>query len=308
MDTLQFILVTGVAASTPVLLAALGELLSERSGILNLGVEGMMLVGAVSAFIALDASHNILFGLAAAVGAGVALSLVHAFFTVTLRTNQIVTGLALALLGTGLSSFFGKPYVGVPPLTSVGELPLGPLADIPFVGAIFFNQTPFFYGAFLLTVGVSFYLKRTRPGLLLRALGERPEALDVLGAPVAALRYMYVATGGAFAGLGGASLSLSYTPSWVDNMTAGRGWIAIALVIFALWRPWPLLCGAILFGAADALGTVLQAQGTSINSYLLAMMPYLLTLVVLAVTGRATLRRRVGVPVALGVTYDRERR
>lgn len=308
MKTLHFVLITGVAASTPVLFAALGELLAERSGILNLGVEGMMLVGAVAAFAALDASQSILVGVVAAVVAGIALALVHAFFTITLRTSQIVTGLALALLGAGLSSLFGKPYVGTPPPKTVGEVPLGPLADIPFIGSILFDQTPFFYGAFLLTAVVAFYLKRTRPGLLLRALGERPEALDVLGAPVAGLRYLYVSVGGALAGLGGASLSLSYTPSWVDNITAGRGWIAVALVIFALWRPWPLLIGAILFGAADALGAVLQAQGTSINSYLLAMMPYLLTLAVLAMMGRAALRRRVGVPVALGVAYDRERR
>lgn len=308
MDTLQFVLITGVAASTPVLLAALGELLSERSGILNLGVEGMMLVGAVAGFIAMDASGSVLVGVGAAMLAGIGLALVHAFFTITLRTNQIVTGLALALLGTGLSAFFGKPYVGLPPKARVGEWSLGPLADIPYVGPILFDQTPFFYCAFFLTATVAFYLRRTRPGLVLRALGERPEALDVLGAPVVALRYAYVALGGALSGLGGASLSLSYTPSWVENMTAGRGWIAVALVIFALWRPWPLLLGAILFGAADALGGVLQAQGTSINSYLLAMTPYLLTLVVLAVTGRAALRRRVGVPVALGVAYDRERR
>jgi ABC-type uncharacterized transport system permease subunit len=308
VQTLRFVLETAVASATPVLLVALGELLAERSGILNLGVEGMMLMGAVSAFAAVNASENLVVGILAAVGAGMLVALVHAFFTITLRTSQIVTGLALTILGTGLSSLFGKPYVGVSLKATIGELPLGPLAQVPFFGSILFNQSPFFYAALVLTVGIWLYIDRSRPGLILRAVGERPEAVDVLGIPVMQLRYLYVLIGGALAGAGGAALSLSFTPSWVDNMTAGRGWIAIALVIFALWRPWWVLAGAILFGAADALGFVMQAQGTSVNSFILAMLPYLLTLGVLAVVGRAALRRRLGVPLALGIAYDRERR
>jgi general nucleoside transport system permease protein len=308
MQTLQFVLETAVASATPVLLVALGELLAERAGVLNLGVEGMMLMGAVSAFAAVNAAENVLVGITAAVAAGSAFAIMHAFFTITLRTNQIVTGLALTILGSGLSSLFGKPYVGVPPKATVSEVALGALARIPFLGPILFDQSPFFYGALVLTAAIWLYMERTRPGLVLRALGEKPEAVDVLGIPVVQLRYLYVLAGGALAGAGGAALSLSFTPSWVDNMTAGRGWIAIALVIFALWRPWWVLAGAILFGAADALGFVLQAQGTSVNSYLLAMLPYVLTLVVLAVVGRTALRRRLGVPLALGIAYDRERR
>jgi ABC-type uncharacterized transport system permease subunit len=308
MQTLQFVLETAVASATPVLLVALGELLAERAGVLNLGVEGMMLMGAVSAFAAVNAAENVLLGIIAAVAAGSAFAFMHAFFTITLRTNQIVTGLALTILGSGLSSLFGKPYVGVPPKATVSDVALGALARIPFLGSILFDQSPFFYSALVLTAAIWLYMERTRPGLVLRALGEKPEAVDVLGIPVVQLRYLYVLAGGALAGAGGAALSLSFTPSWVDNMTAGRGWIAIALVIFALWRPWWVLAGAILFGAADALGFVLQAQGTSVNSYLLAMLPYVLTLVVLAVVGRAALRRRLGVPLALGIAYDRERR
>jgi general nucleoside transport system permease protein len=308
MDTLSFVLASAIASATPVLLAAQGELLAERSGILNLGVEGMMLVGALTGFVVTNATGSTLLGVGAAAAAGAGLALVHALFTITLRANQIVTGLALTILGSGLSSLFGQGYVGRPPRATIGDAQIGPLADIPFVGPILFDQSPFFYFAVVLTAGIALFLRETRPGLVLRALGERPEAVDVFGMPVAQLRYIYVVVGGALSGVGGAALSLSFTPSWVENMTAGRGWIAIALVIFALWRPWWVLGGAILFGAADSLGFVLQEQGTSINSYVLAMLPYILTLVVLAVVGRAALRRRLGVPSALGVAYDRERR
>jgi ABC-type uncharacterized transport system permease subunit len=308
MDTLSFVLATAIASATPVLLAAQGELLAERSGILNLGVEGMMLLGALTGFAVTNATGNTLFGIAGAATAGAALAFVHAFFTITLRANQIVTGLSLAIFGGGLSSLFGQSYVGRPPRATIGDAALGPLADIPFIGPILFDQSPFFYAALVITASIAFFLSKTRPGLVLRALGERPEAVDVFGMPVAQLRYIYVVIGGALSGVGGAALSLSYTPSWVENMTAGRGWIAIALVIFALWRPWWVLAGAILFGAADSLGFVLQAEGTTINSYALAMLPYILTLAVLAIVGRAALRRRLGVPSALGVAYDRERR
>jgi general nucleoside transport system permease protein len=308
MDTLSFVLASAIASATPVLLAAQGELLAERSGILNLGVEGMMLVGALTGFVVTNATGSTLLGVGGAAAAGAGLALVHALFTITLRANQIVTGLALTILGSGLSSLFGQGYVGRPPRATIGDAQIGPLADIPFVGPILFDQSPFFYFAVVLTAGIALFLRETRPGLVLRALGERPEAVDVFGMPVAQLRYIYVVVGGALSGVGGAALSLSFTPSWVENMTAGRGWIAIALVIFALWRPWWVLGGAILFGAADSLGFVLQEQGTSINSYLLAMLPYILTLVVLAVVGRAALRQRLGVPSALGVAYDRERR
>jgi ABC-type uncharacterized transport system permease subunit len=308
MDTLSFVLATAIASATPVLLAAQGELLAERSGILNLGVEGMMLLGALTGFAVTNATGNTLLGIAGAATAGAALAFVHAFFTITLRANQIVTGLSLTIFGGGLSSLFGQNSVGRPPRATIGDAALGPFADIPFIGPILFDQSPFFYAALVITASIAFFLSKTRPGLVLRALGERPEAVDVFGMPVAQLRYIYVVIGGALSGVGGAALSLSYTPSWVENMTAGRGWIAIALVIFALWRPWWVLAGAILFGAADSLGFVLQAEGTTINSYALAMLPYILTLAVLAIVGRAALRRRLGVPSALGVAYDRERR
>ena len=203
----------------------------------------------------------------------------------------------------------GAGLVGIPPRDTLGRVPLGPLADLPLVGPVLFRQSLLSYAAFLLAAVIAVYLRRMRGGLLLRALGEKPQALDALGIPVVGLRYLYVTLGAALAGVGGAALSLSFTPSWVQNMTAGRGWIAIALVVFSLWRPGWLVAGVMLFGTIVALRFRLPLAGyTEVNTYLLAMLPYALTLVALALVSRAALRRRIGVPAALGVPYDRERR
>ena len=305
----ELLLAAALVAATPVLFAALGELLAERSGVLNLGLEGTMLIGAVNGFAATQAFGSVWAGIAAALVAGALFGLAFAFLVVTLRLDQVVTGLAFTILGAGLSAFIGKPYVGMAPRATVPTPDLGPLADLPFLGRVLFSQDILVYIALALTAAVAFYLKRTRPGLVLRALGESPDVLDSLGLPVAAMRYAYVVTGTALAGLGGAYLSLAFTPSWIENMTAGRGWIAIALVIFATWRPWWVLGGAILFGAIDALRFRAQVGGDPIvDPHFLNMLPYVATLVVLALVSRSVVRQRLGVPAALGVAYHREQR
>jgi general nucleoside transport system permease protein len=305
----ELILAAALASATPVLFAALGELLAERSGVLNLGLEGTMLIGAVNGFAATQTTGSVWAGIAAALVAGALFGLAFAFLVVTLRLNQVVTGLAFTILGAGLSAFIGKPYIGNPPRARVPHPDLGALGDLPFLGRALFHQDVLVYLALVLTAVIAFYLKRTRPGLILRALGESPDVLDVLGLPIAALRYGYVMTGAALAGVGGAYLSLAYTPSWIENMTAGRGWIAIALVIFATWRPGWVLAGALLFGTVDALRFRAQLSGEAlIDPHFLNMLPYVATLVVLALVSRSVVRRRLGVPAALGVAYDREHR
>jgi general nucleoside transport system permease protein len=277
--------------------------------VVNLGLEGTMLIGAVNGFAATQAFGSVWAGIAAALLAGALFGVAFAFLVVTLRLDQVVTGLAFTILGAGLSAFIGKPYVGTAPRATVPTPDLGPLGDLPFLGRVLFSQDILVYAALALTAAVAFYLKRTRPGLVLRALGESPDVLDSLGLPVAALRYAYVVTGTALAGLGGAYLSLAFTPSWIENMTAGRGWIAIALVIFATWRPWWVLGGAILFGAVDALRFRAQVGGDPIvDPHFLNMLPYVATLGVLALVSRSVVRRRLGVPAALGIAYHREQR
>lgn len=305
----EFVLAAALASATPVLFAALGELLAERSGVLNLGVEGAMLMGAVSGFAVTNLTGEVWLGVGAAVWVGALLGLLFAFLTITLRTDQVVTGLSFTILGTGLSAFIGQGFIGVPAAQTIPRLGLEGLRSLPVVGRVLFSQDVLVLLGIVLTALVSVYLRRTRPGLILRTLGESPDVLDALGLPVIGLRYLYVTAGSALAGLGGAALSLSFIPSWVQNMTAGRGWIAIALVIFATWRPWWIFGGAILFGVADSLRFRLQSGGTAvIDPHFLGMLPYLLTLAVLALVSRSVMRRRLGVPAALGISYDRERR
>ena len=305
----ELFLAAAMVAATPILFAALGELLSERAGILNLGVEGTMLIGAVSGFAAANSLASVAAGIGAALAAGGLFGLAFAFLVITLRLNQIVTGLAFTILGTGLSAFFGKPFIGVPAIVSVPHLDLAGLADMDVLQSPLLRQDLLVYAAIALTGAIALFLRHTHQGLILRALGESPDVLDSLGVPVTALRYLYVVLGTALGGLGGAYLSLAFTPSWIENMTAGRGWIAIALVIFAAWRPWRVLGGALLFGAVDALRFRAQVGGDPIISpYFLNMLPYLATLLVLALVSRSAMRLRIGAPGALGLPYDREKR
>lgn len=307
--SLELLLAAALVSATPVLFAALGELMAERAGVLNLGVEGTMLVGAVAGFAAATSTASALAGVAVALMAGALFGLAFAFLVITLRLNQVVTGLSFTLLGTGLSAFIGKPFIGQAPKATITPIDFGPLGDLPLAGPVLFKQDALVYLAIALTALLSIYLTRTRPGLLLRVLGEAPDVLDALGQPVQLLRYAYVVAGASLAGLGGAYLTLAYTPSWIEAMTAGRGWIAIALVIFASWRPWWLFGGAVLFGLVDALRFRMQiGGGAPIDPHFLNMLPYVVTLAVLMLVSRATARKRLGVPAALGIAYDRERR
>jgi simple sugar transport system permease protein len=292
-----------------------GEILTERSGILNLGLEGTMIMGAVSGFAAAYHTDNAYLGVLAGMAAGAILGLIHAFATVTLRTDQVVAGLAITIGGTGLASFLGQklgpgggPLVGLIGPRFV-EVPIPGLSSIPVVGDILFNRDQLVYLMYLLVPAVWYYLYRTRPGLHLRAVGENPQATDALGVNVFRTRYIYTVVGGALVGLGGAHISLAYTPGWSENLTGGRGWIAIALVIFATWNPARAVLGALLFGGVNAIQFRLQAEGTTISANLLNMTPYILTVVVLvAVTYLEAFRKRVGAPAALGLPYNREER
>lgn len=301
------IFAAAVTAGTPILYAALGELITERAGILNLGVEGIMLVGAVSGFIAAVATGSCWWGLLAAMAAGGAVAFIHGVLTITLRANQTVSGLALTLFGTGLSGYLGKSYIGMPVPQAFKATSLGPLSDIPYVGPILFQHDVLVYASYLLVPAMAFFIHRTRPGLILRAIGENPAAADALGFKVFTLRHLYVVAGGMLCGVGGAYLSLAYAPSWLENMTAGRGWIAVALVVFALWDPWRALIGSYLFGGVDALGFNLQVLGVTVPTFFLSMMPYLFTILVLTLL-MAKSGGRVVPPGALGLPYNREDR
>jgi len=294
-----------VQAGTPILLATLGEILTERSGILNLGVEGMMLVGAMTGFaVTLYTGSPVLGALAAAPAAGL-MALVHAFLTVSLQANQVVSGLGLTMFGIGLSGFFGADLVGKKG-AGFAPLKIPVLGDLPFIGPVLFQQDALVYLALLLVPLTWYYLFKTRPGLTLRACGENPSAADAWGESVAATRYLHVMAGGLLAGLGGAYLSLGATHMWVENMVAGRGWIALALVIFGFWHPAKAAAGAFLFGGVGVLQLRVQAAGTTVPSSILAMLPYLLTvLVLILITLRQRRTGRVEAPAALGLPFRR---
>lgn len=309
MDTgsVIFILSITIQSSIAVLFATVGEVFTERSGVLNLGVEGMMLMGALSGFAATYSSHSLFLGILTSLAVGGMLALIHGFFTISLRANQVVCGLALAILGIGLSSFLGRSIIG-----RVGErfvpFPIPLLREIPILGPVLFDQTPLIYLSYLLVPSAWFFLYRTRPGLNLRSVGENPAAADTAGIPVIKIRYLWTIFGGMLAGLGGAYLSLSYTPGWKENMTSGQGWIAIAMVIFALWNPWRAALGALLFGGINALQFYFEArQITLIPSYILRMLPYLFTIAILVMVTRwKAVRKRAGAPASLGLPFQRE--
>ena len=304
LDQIILLLAAAVTSGAPLIYAGIGEVLAERSGVLNLGVEGMMLVGAVSGFAAVVATRNPWLAVLTALMAGGLMAAGHSFLTITLGSEQVTTGLGLALFGTGLSAFLGKPFTGIPNPVPFRATAIPGLSNLPVVGQIFFHQDILVYLSYLLALAAWWVITRTRPGLHLRACGESPETADAMGVNVTAMRYGAVITGGALAGLAGGYLSLAYTPAWTENMTGGLGWIAIALVIFATWNPLRLLAGAYLFGAVDALGFRVQLLGVETSSILLQMLPYLFTLAVLfAIT---ILRRQAQVPAALGRAYFRE--
>jgi len=304
---LTLLLAAAVSAGTPILLAGLGELIAEKAGVLNLGVEGMMLVGALTAFAVAAATGSPWAGAtAAAVVTGV-FALLHALPVVLLGVDPVVSGLALVLLGSGLSASFGRPFIGQP-ATAFSDLPLPGLSGLPGIGPVLFTHDPLVTLGLLLVPGVALWLRSTRPGLLLRICGENPQLADAQGHPVLWYRIGATVAGGVLAGLGGAALSLAETPSWVDGLAAGRGWIALALVVFAGWSPWRLLLGAWLVGGVGAVGFRAQAFGLDLPSYGLKLLPYLATLLVLVFASTGRLRRHLGAPAALGRPYSRERR
>jgi general nucleoside transport system permease protein len=312
------LIASGVAYGTPLLYAALGELLTERSGVLNLGVEGMMLVGAVMGFWTVQRVHAttaVSLGVAIFVAAvfGALMAAIHAFLVVTLRASQIVSGLALTIFAgaAGLSSYLGSDLnlATSPARSTFGPIFPSSMQNWSIVGPIVFGQNTLVYISWLLVGLVWLYLARTRPGLNARAIGEAPAAADAMGINVAAYRYAHVLVGGALAGVAGATFTLAITPQWVSGITGGAGWIAIALVIFAFWRPELCLVGAYFFGALQALPSQLQARQIHIGpSELYEALPYVMTVVVLVLVSSGWAKRRLGAPAALGVPYVREER
>lgn len=313
------IVASAVLYGTPLLFAALGELLAERSGVLNLGVEGMMLVGAVMGFWAVqsfDAAGGVSLAgaLVVAALAGAAIALVHAFLVITLRANQIVSGLALTIFAgaAGLSSYLGNDLglSGSPADSAFSGLDVAGLGDLPVLGPIVFDHSALVYLSWALVLGIGLYLARTRPGLNVRAVGESPASADAMGIDVGAYRYAHTLAGGALAGVGGACFSLQITPQWVGGLTGGAGWIAVALVIFAFWRADLCLVGAYLFGAFSALPLTLQARGwlADIPSEVFSSLPYVMTVVALVAVSSGAAKRRLGAPAALGIPYVREER
>jgi simple sugar transport system permease protein len=292
-----------LAAGTPLLLAATGIVVSEKSGVVNLGIEGIMLVAAVAGFGVAHATGVAGAGFIAGAIAGAVLAALFAVLTLGLLANQYATGLALALFGAGLSAFVGQPLQGES-LGARGADGIPVLREIPFIGPALFAQHWLVYVALLLVVAVAWFLHRTRAGLVLRAVGESPEAAHALGLPVRRIRALALLFGGACAGLAGAFLSVVYTPLWSEGMVAGRGWIALALVVFATWRPGRVLLGAYLFGGVTMLQFHLQGKGVEVPSQLLAMTPYLATIVVLALISRNARWIRINMPASLGRTFS----
>ena len=299
MEHVVELVVLTLAAGTPLVYAALGELVTEKAGVLNLGVEGMMLVGAITSFAVASTSGSPWLGVLAGVAAGAALSAIFAVLALGLLANQVAAGLALSLFGVGLSAFVGKAYVSMV-IGGISPLALPWLSDLPLVGKLVFGHNPLVYLSLVLFIGVEHFLYRTRGGLILRAVGEAPGSAHAIGYSVLRIRLCAVLFGGACAGAAGAYLAVAYTPLWTEGMTAGRGWIALALVVFATWRPRRVLAGAYLFGGVTLLTFQAQAGGVAVPSQLLAMLPYLATIVVLAIISRDALTIRLNAPASLG--------
>jgi simple sugar transport system permease protein len=291
-----------VVASTPILLAAIGELVVEKAGVLNLGVEGMMITGAICGFAVAVETGNPVIGFAGGALGGAALSLIFAVLTQYLLSNQVATGLALTLLGLGLSAMIGQSYSGIQP-PSTRDLNFGPLADIPVIGPVVFTHDWVVYTSLILVVAVWYVLTRTRAGLILRAVGENHDAAHALGYKVVRVRFLAIAFGGACAGLGGAYLSLVRVPQWTEGMTAGAGWIALAIVVFGAWKPGRVLLGAYLFGGISVLQLNLQAAGVKVPVEFLSMSPYLITILVLVIISADRSRAALNAPASLGRSF-----
>jgi simple sugar transport system permease protein len=303
VDSVATLIAASIDAGTPLLLAAIGIVVHERTGVVNLGIEGMMLVAAIVAFAVAHDSGSYALAFVCGAAAGALLAAVFAFFALALHANQYATGLAIALFGTGASAFIGLPYSGQS-LPARGVDGIAGLRDLPLVGTVLFGHHPLVYVSLLLAAVVAWLLFRTRAGLIVRAVGESPEAAHALGIPVRLVRLAALLFGGACAGLAGAHLSTVYTPLWAEGMTAGRGWIALALVVFATWRPARVLVGAYLFGGVTMLQLHLQGLGVQVPSQLMSMAPYLATIVVLALISRNPRWIRLNMPASLGKPFN----
>lgn len=306
MTGFEAIILTIITASTPLLLAAMGELVVERSGVLNLGVEGMMVMGAVGGFMASYYTGSLTLGIIAAIFAGVLMSLLFALLTQTFVTNQMATGLALTILCLGLSGLIGEPFTGQPGL-KLQPINIPFLSEIPFIGKIIFGQDILVYASIALVFSVQYVLFKTRVGLIIRAVGDSHTSAHALGYSVIKVRYLAIMFGGACAGLAGGYLSLAYTPQWIEDMTAGRGWIALALVVFATWMPRRILWGAYLFGTVWIMGLYVQGAGIAIPSQLLSALPYLVTIIALVIISRNTTLTKLNTPACLGQSFVPDR-
>lgn len=303
MTGVEFFLAGTMSAATVFLLAALGELVAEKSGMLNLGVEGMMAISAAVGFVVTYESGNHLLGFAAAGLAGIIVSLIFAAVTITFLANQVATGLAVGILGLGLSALIGRDHESLT-IDTPGTVNIPLLADIPVIGPILFQHNIVVYLTVVLALAIGYCLKHTRLGLALRAVGENPNAARALGYSVQVIRYGAVAFGGLLAGFAGAYASTVYTPLWADGMIAGRGWIAIALVVFGTWKTGRIVLGAYLFGMISLGELVVQSLGVAIPSQLLSSLPYIVTIVVLAIISSNAVRLRLSAPFSLGEIYD----
>lgn len=302
IDMIVAIIVAMMTAATPLLFAALGELVTEKSGVLNLGVEGMMLVGAVTGFATTAATGSGTLGVIAAAVAGAAMALLFAILTLALLANQVATGLALTLFGVGLSALIGRSFVGMP-LPRLPVLDIPGLTDLPIVGPLLFGHDTLIYLGLAAVPAIHLFLNRTRAGLILRAVGESHDAAHAIGYPVIRIRLLATLFGGAMSGIGGAYLSLVYTPMWAENMTSGRGWIALALVVFATWKPVNLLIGAYIFGGVSIVQLHAQGAGLAVPSQIMSMLPYLATILVLVLISRDQVRIRLNAPHCLGKSF-----
>jgi simple sugar transport system permease protein len=296
------IMVSLIVAATPLLFAALGELVVEKSGVLNLGVEGMMIVGAIAGFATTVETGSPWLGVIAAAAAGALLASLFAVFTQLLMSNQVATGLALTMFGLGLAAMLGQPYSGIK-APGFPKLDIPGLSDLPILGPLLFRHDFLVYFSILLTVAIWLWLNRTRGGLILRAVGENHDAAHAIGYRVVMIRFMALLFGGACAGIGGAYLALVQTPLWVEGMTSGRGWIALAIVVFAAWRPWRALIGAYIFGGVTIIQLNLQALGVAIESQYMSMTPYLVTIIVLVIISADKTRVRLNAPACLGKSF-----
>ncbi len=302
--SLELLIASLMVAAVPIILAAIGELVVERAGVLNLGVEGMMIIGAVTGFATAVGTGSPALGFLGGAAGGMALSLIFAVLTQVLLANQVATGLALTLFGLGLAALIGQGYVGIkPPATA--PVPFGPLADIPVLGKVVFGHDPMVYVSIAAVAAVWAVLRFTRTGLILRATGESHDAAHALGYKVTRIRLAAILFGGAMAGLGGAYLSLVRVPQWTDGITSGAGWIALAIVVFASWRPWGVLVGAYLFGGISVLQLNLQAAGAAVPVELLSMSPYVITILVLVIMSQGRASRNA--PAALGQNFHASR-